>query len=81
MVIIDIGGCVLFVIVFQTEAGIRVFYLSLGLGDVYKGQVCVCGGGVGVVCVCVCVCDCVCVCVCVCAVTYTYLTLLTIYSV
>ncbi len=58
---------------FQAEDGIRVFCLSRGLGDVYKGQVYVC------VCVCVCVCVymcvCVCVCVCVCAVSYTPLTL------
>ncbi len=71
--------CLFFFFFFQAEDGIRDFCLSLGLGDVYKIQVCVC------VCVCVrvCVCVCVCVCmsVCVCVFSYTPLTLPTIYSV
>ncbi len=68
---------------FQAEDGIRDLVRSRGLGDVYKGQVCVCVR----VCLCLCACPCVsvrvsaCVCVCVCAVSYTHLTLPTSHSV
>ncbi len=70
------GGCraddaaVVVVVVFfffHAHDGIRVFFLSLGPGDVFTSHflcpacVCVCV----YVCVCVCVCVCVLVCVCV----------------
>ncbi len=45
--------CVRFFL-FQADDGIRGFWLSRGLGNVYKRQVCVCE------CVCLCVCVCVC---------------------